>query len=175
MANLLSVIARKEREKFFWRLDAEWGKGLKRVTSHNDRSPDFRHVTRPPKLTQYRVDYREDRFSDWQNLWSTEWPELAHAYLGTLKAEGFKARVSSREPAMLSANQSACIADLVATFFAGCENQTVVKRAATPIKAKVYRSIRLMQGVKPAAVDLTDSLIPAPYRIDGDGRKVYLP
>jgi hypothetical protein len=114
-------------------------------------------------MTQYAVDYKADRSANWETLWSTEWPELATAYAETLKADGFRARVSSREPISLSANQSAFIADLVAEFFAGCDNQTLVKRAWLPAKPKVYRSTKLM-GVKPSPIDLTDSLVPSPDR-----------
>ncbi len=172
MANLLSVIARRERERFFWRLDAEWGKGLRQKTK-SDRCPDFRVVGRPPKMTQYQVDYRNDRFSDWEKLWSTEWVELAEAYKDTLRAEGFKARVYSREPMVLSANQSANITQLVAAFFQGCQAQTLIRRAATPIRAKVYRSTRLM-GLQ--AQPIEPSLPMAPYKLDPEtGKKVYLP
>ena len=164
MASLLSTLARKERERFFWRLDAEWGKGFKRgIQTHPDRSRDPRVVSRPPQMTQYAVDYKADRSANWETLWQTEFPELATAYAETLKADGYRARVSSREPISLSANQSALIADLVTAFRAGCENQTLVKRAWEVKKAKVYRSTRLL-GIKPAPIDLSDSLVPSPDR-----------
>lgn len=160
--DLLGILARKERDRFFWRLDAQWGKGLRQRTS-SDRSPDFRVATRPPKLTQYVVSKRVSRQANWVRVWSTEWVELAYSYAATLKAEEkVKTKVTSQEPVTLSANQSAMIEDIIAEYRAGGQNQTLVKRL-TIVKPKVYRSLRLMT-VKPAPIDLTDQLEPSPDR-----------
>lgn len=148
--NLLKVLDRKARERFFYRLDAEWGAGMKYRTK-SDRSPCVFNVTAPrTDLETYRVMLFTS-YGQSEQLWSTEWRELAEAYSGTCRAEGFKTRVVARAMPVLSKNSAAQIALLVAEYRAGCENQTVIKSALTPVKPKVFRSLRLMQ-VKPEVV-----------------------
>lgn len=148
--NLLKVLDRKARERFFYRLDAEWGAGMKYRTK-SDRSPCVFNVTAPrTDLETYRVMLIGE-YAQCEELWSTEWRELAEAYVGTLRADGFKAKVLARAMPVLSKNSAAQIALLVAEYRAGCENQTVVKRTLEPVKPKVFRSLRLMQ-VKPEVV-----------------------
>lgn len=168
MANLLSVLARKEREEFFLRLDSEWGRGCEYRTK-SDRCPNPFVVTAPrTDLQDYIVrlynivkidgEYYERQGST-EDIWRTQWRELAEAYVGTLKADGFKARVKAHNPTPLSKNQAADIASLIATFRLGCQNQTVVRRANEVQKPKVYRSLKLM-GIKPEPV--IPSFVPAP-------------
>lgn len=150
MANLLKVLDRKARERFFYRLDAEWGSGM-RYRTKSDRSPCVFNVTAPrTDLETYRVMLYSE-YGTSEQIWSTEWRELAEAYSNTCRADGFKTRVVARTMPVLSKNSAAQIALLVAEYRAGCQNQTVVKRAMAPVKPKVFRSLRLMQ-VKPEVV-----------------------
>ena len=166
--NLLKVLDRKAREQFFYRLDAEWGKGFQYRTK-SDRCPNPFQVTAPRNdLETYRVMLYHEYGSS-EQLWATEWRELAEAYSGTCRADGFKTRVVARAMPVLSKNSSAKIELLVAEYRAGCENQTVVKRAMAPVKPKVFRSLRLMQ-VKPEVV-----IPPAPARDYGAKERVSAP
>lgn len=173
MANLLQSLARKERDRFFARLDLEWGRGIQ-FRTHPDRSPNVHNVTAPRNdIGKWAVSMHGE------TLWMTEWRELAEAYAATLREEtDNRVQVRARVQVPLSQNQSANIAALVATFRAGCQNQTVVKRRADPVEPKVYRSPRLMPQYEPALrADFSgfETLVPAPYRIMPDGRKVWLP
>lgn len=141
MAKLLDTLARKSREKFFARLDLEWGRGFQYRTK-SDRCPNPFQVTAPRNdIPEYQVCLY-GYYADYEVIWSSVWRELAEAYVGTLRAEGFKARVIARDMPVLSKNQSANIALLVAEYREGCQNQTIVKRAADLRNAKVYRSTR---------------------------------
>lgn len=157
--NLLKVLDRKARERFFYRLDAEWGSGMKYRTK-SDRSPCVFNVTAPrTDLETYRV-MLFTQYGQSEQLWSTEWRELAEANAIAARFDpelkkrfpnGVKTRVVARAMPVLSKNSAAQIALLVAEYRAGCENQTVIKRALEPVKPKVFRSLRLMQ-VKPEVV-----------------------
>src|SRR5882724_4315727 len=58
MSALFNQAARQERERFFWRLDSQWGKGLRQKTK-SDRCPDFRVITRPNIISEWGV-YSQD-------------------------------------------------------------------------------------------------------------------
>jgi hypothetical protein len=127
MANLLQILARKQREAFFAQLDAQWGRGPRSVVSRPDSSPNPSTVTGPRHdLSRYEVKWF-NATGTWETIWSTEWRELAEAYAKTLRDDGLKSRVTCKSSMLLSRNQSARIADLVAKWHAGCQNQTLVK------------------------------------------------
>lgn len=153
MPGLLEQIAERERQKFFWRLDAQWGKGYKyhlmRVTP--DRMPNPAKVTAPPRLVDYSVlvaglnkknpKQREVVFTScyWEQCLrfaERNFPNKRVWYRGNAEPNGSK--------------YIGCdITALVAEFKLGCQNQTVVKRAWEVQPHKTYRSTRLL-GIEPS-------------------------
>lgn len=116
MANLLQILARKEREAFFAELDAQWGKGLSYIVNRPDRCPNPFTVTGPRRdLSRYEVKWF-NATNTWETIWSTEWRELAEAYATTLREDGFRSRVTSKSRVPLSRNQSARITDIVVAW-----------------------------------------------------------
>ena len=78
MANLFEIIKRHERERHFAHIDfaQPWGhkQGFDlRGTTHPDKCPDFRVVTKPPAMDEYVVQWRKTAHSDWVTVYSNIW------------------------------------------------------------------------------------------------------
>lgn len=175
MSALFKQAERQERERFFWRLDSQWGKGLKKVTTHPDRCPDFRIVTKPniahdwavwsadARALVYSGTKRECR--NWLLAQLTLWP-LIHLELRSLQQRS---------------KQTAPI-DLPRTYETRlhCDAQTLVTpRREKPMSVVTQAALGTFSDAPSASGLVPDfsgdaDMQLAPYRIV-DGKKVWLP
>jgi hypothetical protein len=175
MSALFNQAARQERERFFFRLDSQWGKGLRQKTK-SDRCPDFRVISKPNIISEWAVYSFGDKgivyesatkrqSRDWLLAVLTLYP-LAHLELKALAQRSKQTSVLSL-PRTSEARLS-------------CDAQTLT----TSHRAALSRDVRHVGLGTFSDAPSASSLVPdfsgdvnrveAPYRII-DGRKVWLP
>ena len=135
MSALFSQAARQDRERFFWRIDSQWGKGLRQKTK-SDRCPDFRVVTRPPIMHCFLVQWREKNGhnSPWQTVFTSMGKRAADDYIAAYLTlwPGLKLRVVDITPRSKQTGVQTLPSTLEVK--AHCDAQTLVTRYAKTVR-----------------------------------------
>ena len=174
MSALFNQAARQERERFFRRLDYQWGKGLKQKT-HPDRAPDFRVVTKPNIANKWAVY----SFGDKGFVYETSSKRIAREWLLWALQSYPQARLELRRLEDRSTQTSVLALPRTHEERLSSQHQTLVSAKREPI-GKVVDHVALgtfsdaPSAINPEYAGFAPDLPKAPYRVV-DGRKVWLP
>ncbi len=176
MSALFSQAARQDRERFFWRLDSQWGKGLRQKTK-SDRCPDFRVITKPNIISEWGV-YSFDAKG---LVYESSGKKQSRAWLLAVLTLYPLARLELRYIAQRSKQTSVLALPRTREERLHCDAQTLVT-AKLPQRCKDVQHVALGTfSDAPSASSLVPDFsgeatkVLAPYRIMPDGRKVWLP
>ena len=177
MSALFNQAARQDRERFFWRLDSQWGKGLRQKTK-SDRCPDLKVITKPNIANEWAVY----SFGDKGLVYEASTKKQARAWLIAVQTLYPLARLELRALAQRSKQTSVLALPRTHEERATCLAQTLVTQTQVPRCKDVQHVALGTFSDAPSASSLVpsrgweseDCLEQAPSRVV-DGRKVWLP